>query len=77
MDGAGEFIPEELFGAGVSVAAALGESGGDAGKTLALGKFSLGRCCATRGVAIGGIDTCDGRSVGACESLEDNFADLA
>ena len=77
LDGAGDISPDELLGAGVTVAAALGDSATDCCETLALGKLAVGRLGAARFVTIGAIDTGEGCAIGAREGLEKNVAQFA
>jgi len=74
LDSAGDIVPDELLGAGVTVALEACHLRGDAGKTSALGDFTLGRRSAALGVTYCGIDAGDGRAVGTREGLEENFA---
>ncbi len=73
----GEFIPDDFLGAGVSVAATLSESATHSRETCTLGEFAVGRLGAARFVTFGGIDASDGRTIGACEGLEDEVAHFA
>ena len=74
LDGAGDFIPDEFLGAGVTVALAAGYLGADTAKEAALGEFALGWRGAALGTGIGSIDTGHGSAVGAREGLEKDFA---
>ena len=74
LEGAGDFVPDDFLGAGVTVALAAGDLGADTTEETALGEFALGRRGAALGAGSSSIDTGHGSAVGAREGLEENFA---
>ena len=77
LDGAGDISPDELLGAGITVALALGDSATDSRKTCALGFLTVGRRSAALFVTFGGIDAGKRCAIATGEGLEDNVAHFA